>query len=33
VPVLDDDTADTLAERVLAQEHVMYPRVVAQLLK
>ncbi len=33
VPVLPHDTADTLAERVLAQEHVMYPRVVAQLLK
>ncbi len=25
VPVLADDTADTLAERVLAQEHVIYP--------
>ena len=33
VPVLPNDTADTLAERVLAQEHVMYPRVVAQLLQ
>jgi phosphoribosylglycinamide formyltransferase-1 len=33
VPVLADDTAETLAERVLAQEHVMYPRVVAQLLQ
>jgi phosphoribosylglycinamide formyltransferase-1 len=33
VPVLPDDTADTLGERVLAQEHVMYPRVVAQLLR
>ena len=32
VPVLPHDTADTLAERVLAQEHVMYPRVVAALL-
>ena len=32
VPVLAGDTAETLAERVLAQEHVMYPRVVAQLL-
>ena len=25
VPVLDDDTADTLGARVLAQEHVIYP--------
>ena len=25
VPVLDDDTADTLARRVLAQEHRIYP--------
>lgn len=33
VPVLADDTAETLAERVLAQEHVMYPKVVAQLLQ
>jgi phosphoribosylglycinamide formyltransferase-1 len=32
VPVLAHDTPDTLAERVLAQEHVMYPRVVAELL-
>ena len=32
VPVLANDTADSLAERVLAQEHVMYPRVVAALL-
>jgi phosphoribosylglycinamide formyltransferase-1 len=28
VPVLPDDTADTLAARVLAQEHVIYPRAV-----
>ena len=33
VPVLASDTAETLAERVLAQEHVMYPKVVAQLLQ
>jgi phosphoribosylglycinamide formyltransferase-1 len=25
VPVLPDDTADTLAARVLAQEHILYP--------
>jgi phosphoribosylglycinamide formyltransferase-1 len=32
VPVLPDDTADTLAARVLTQEHLIYPRVVAELL-
>ena len=29
VPVLEDDTADSLAARVLAQEHVIYPRALA----
>jgi len=28
VPVLPDDTPDTLAARVLAQEHLIYPRAV-----
>jgi len=28
VPVLDDDTPDTLAARVLVQEHVIYPRAL-----
>jgi phosphoribosylglycinamide formyltransferase-1 len=28
VPVLQDDTEDTLAARVLAQEHLLYPQVV-----
>ncbi len=32
VPVVPDDTADTLAARVLTQEHLIYPRVVAELL-
>ena len=32
VPVLPGDSADTLATRVLTQEHLIYPRVVAQLL-
>ena len=32
VPVFAGDTADSLAARVLTQEHVMYPRVVARLL-
>lgn len=29
VPVLDDDTEDTLADRVLVQEHVIYPAALA----
>ncbi len=29
VPVQSDDTPDTLAARVLEQEHLLYPRVVA----
>ena len=29
VPVLDDDSEDTLAARVLAQEHRIYPQAVA----
>ena len=29
VPVLDDDTEDTLAARVLEQEHILYPRAIA----
>ena len=34
VPLLPGDTADTLAARVLAQEHVIYPRaVLAHLLQ
>ena len=28
VPVLDDDTPDTLAARILEQEHKIYPRAV-----
>jgi phosphoribosylglycinamide formyltransferase-1 len=32
VPVLPDDTATTLAARVLTQEHLIYPRAVARLL-
>jgi phosphoribosylglycinamide formyltransferase-1 len=33
VPVLPDDTAQTLAARVLTQEHLLYPRVLAELLQ
>ncbi|MEJ7929209.1 phosphoribosylglycinamide formyltransferase [Ramlibacter sp. AN1015] len=32
VPVLADDSADTLAARVLTQEHLIYPRAIARLL-
>ena len=32
VPVLPGDTADTLAARVLTQEHLIYPRAIAKLL-
>lgn len=28
VPVLDDDTEDTLAARVLTKEHVLYPKAI-----
>ncbi|MBU6234677.1 MAG: phosphoribosylglycinamide formyltransferase [Alphaproteobacteria bacterium] len=31
VPVLEGDTADTLAARVLTQEHVLYPETVAAI--
>ena len=33
VPILKSDNAQTLAARVLSQEHVLYPRVIANLLK
>ena len=33
VPVLPDDTAQTLAARVLTQEHRIYPEAVAAFLK
>lgn len=32
VPVLPDDDEHTLAARVLTQEHLIYPRVIAELL-
>ena len=32
VPVLPDDTADTLAARVLTQEHLIYPKAVSNLI-
>jgi phosphoribosylglycinamide formyltransferase-1 len=33
VPVLPDDTEDTLAARVLTQEHQIFPRAIARLLQ
>lgn len=33
VPVLDDDTPDTLAARVLEKEHSLFPRVLQKLIK
>jgi phosphoribosylglycinamide formyltransferase-1 len=33
VPVLPGDTEDTLAARVLTQEHLIYPRAIARLLQ
>jgi len=33
VPVLPGDTADTLAARVLTQEHLVYPQVISELLR
>jgi phosphoribosylglycinamide formyltransferase-1 len=33
VPVLPTDTADTLAARVLTQEHLIYPQAIAELLQ
>ncbi len=32
VPVLPSDTPDSLAARVLTQEHLIYPRMIAELL-
>ena len=32
VPVLPGDTADTLAARTITQEHILYPRAVAEVL-
>lgn len=33
VPVLPNDTADTLAARVLTQEHEIYPQAIAELMQ
>lgn len=33
VPVLQGDTAELLAARVLEQEHIIYPQAVLNLIK
>ena len=33
VPVFDDDTEDTLAARILAEEHRIYPEAIARILE
>lgn len=33
VPILPQDTAQTLAQRVLSQEHIIYPRAIANWLQ
>ena len=33
VPILPNDTADTLAARVLVQEHLLYPQAIRNLLQ
>jgi phosphoribosylglycinamide formyltransferase-1 len=33
VPVLPSDTAQSLAARVLTQEHLIYPRAIARMLQ
>jgi phosphoribosylglycinamide formyltransferase-1 len=33
VPIMPGDTADVLAARVLTQEHLMYPRAIADFLR
>jgi phosphoribosylglycinamide formyltransferase-1 len=33
VPVLDGDSAKSLAARVVTQEHLIYPRAIAALMR
>lgn len=33
VPVLDDDTGDTLTDRILKEEHIAYPQAVDMILR
>ena len=32
VPVLEDDTVETLSARILEQEHILYPEAIAKIL-
>jgi phosphoribosylglycinamide formyltransferase-1 len=32
VPVLDDDTVETLSTRILEQEHILYPEAVRSIV-
>ncbi len=32
VPVLDDDTAESLSARILEQEHIAYPEAIARIV-
>jgi phosphoribosylglycinamide formyltransferase-1 len=32
VPVLDDDTVETLSERILVEEHRIYPEAIESFL-
>jgi phosphoribosylglycinamide formyltransferase-1 len=32
VPVIDDDTAETLSARILEQEHIAYPEAIARVI-
>jgi phosphoribosylglycinamide formyltransferase-1 len=32
IPVLDQDTAETLATRILAEEHIAYPDAIQRVL-
>lgn len=33
VPVLDDDSPETLSKRVLAVEHLLYPRIIELVIE
>ena len=33
VPVFSNDTEETLSERILAEEHLLYPKAVARIIK
>ena len=33
VPVMEDDTVETLSARILAQEHVIYPKAIGYIVE